>query len=113
LERIFHYFRSKDEILDAMADQVLGGMTLEPGEGDSPADAIRAVAAAFRTMMREHPVVVRLLAGRVTDSQVALRGAMEAIPRWDRGVSSTASCASWTRPLFIRDASHSHLWQLR
>jgi AcrR family transcriptional regulator len=76
---LYSYFRSKDEILDAMADRVLGGMKLEPGEGDGPGDAIRAVAAAFRAMMREHPVVVRLLAGRVTNSQVALRGAMEAV----------------------------------
>ena len=76
---LYSYFRSKDEILDAMADHVLGGMKLEPGDGEGPGDAIRAVAAAFRTLMREHPVVVRLLAGRVTNSQAALRGAMEAV----------------------------------
>lgn len=76
---LYSYFRSKDEILDGMADYVLGRMPL-PAEPDAtPADAIRTVAQAFLTMMREHPSVVRLLASRVTDSFAALQGAMEAV----------------------------------
>jgi AcrR family transcriptional regulator len=77
---LYSYFRSKDEILDAMADHVLGSMQMpaaEPGEG--PAEALRTVAQSFVAMMREHPSVVRLLSTRVTDSQTALRGAMEAV----------------------------------
>jgi AcrR family transcriptional regulator len=77
---LYGYFRSKDEILDAMADEVLGGLELGPrADDEGPAEAIRIVATAFLEMMRTHPVVVRLLAGRVTDSTVALRGAMEAV----------------------------------
>jgi AcrR family transcriptional regulator len=77
---LYSYFRSKEEILDAMADRVLGGLELEPArDGEGPDDAIRAVARGFLLMMREHPVVVRLLASRVTDSQQALRGGMEAV----------------------------------
>ncbi|WP_236787863.1 TetR/AcrR family transcriptional regulator [Amycolatopsis sp. GM8] len=78
---LYSYFRSREEILDAMADHVLGQLRL-PDEPDSgPADALRAVAYALLAMMREHPSAARLLATRVTDSQEALRGAMEAVLR--------------------------------
>jgi AcrR family transcriptional regulator len=76
---LYSYFRSKEDILDGMADHVLGRMKL-PDEPDAgPADALRTVGYAFLTMMREHPSVVRLFSSRVTDSPTALRGAMEAV----------------------------------
>ncbi|GAB3966133.1 hypothetical protein GCM10029978_030570 [Actinoallomurus acanthiterrae] len=76
---LYGYFRNKDEILDAMADRVLGGMHL-PDEPDAgPAEALHTVAYAFFPMMREHPSVVRLLTTRITDSRRAVRGAMEAV----------------------------------
>lgn len=74
---LYSYFRSKDEILDATADEVLGRLKLDLPEDEDPADAIRAVAHAFLSMMREHHLVVHLLAARVTDSQAALHGGME------------------------------------
>ena len=74
---LYSHFRNKDEILDAMADEVLGRLKLDLPDDEAPADAVRAVAHAFLAMMREHPLVVRLLAGRVTDSPTALHGAME------------------------------------
>ena len=76
---LYGHFRSKDEILDAMADYILGGMKLPEGADDGPAEALRTVAHVFLETMREHPVVVRLFATRVTDSPAALRGAMEAV----------------------------------
>ena len=77
---LYSYFRSKEEILDAVADRVLGGLELSPATDDeTPADAIREVARALMVMMREHPVIVRLFTNRVTDSQLALRGGMEAV----------------------------------
>jgi AcrR family transcriptional regulator len=76
---LYSYFRGKDAILDGMADYVLGRMPLPEHPDTNPADAIRSVARAFLTMMREHPSVVRLFSTRVTDSQTALRGAMEAV----------------------------------
>ncbi|MBY8856784.1 TetR/AcrR family transcriptional regulator [Nocardia sp. CA2R105] len=78
---LYSYFRSKDEILDGMADHVLGRMKLPGGTDAGPAAALRAVGYAFLEMMREHPSAVRLLATRVTDSRTALRGAMEAVLR--------------------------------
>jgi AcrR family transcriptional regulator len=76
---LYSYFRSKDEILDAVADHVLGGMALPATPDTGPADALRAVGNGFFAMMRDHPSVVRILANRVTDSRTALRGAMEAV----------------------------------
>lgn len=76
---LYSYFRSKENILDGMADHVLGRMPLPDGPDATPADAIRVVARTFLAMMREHPSVVRIFSTRVTDSRAALRGAMEAV----------------------------------
>lgn len=73
---LYTYFRTKDEILDGMADQVLGEMVF-PEEASDPAEAIRSFAAAMLDVMREHPSVGRLLAARLTDSQDAIYGSME------------------------------------
>lgn len=75
---LYSYFRSRDDILDAMADHVLGRMRLPTAEPAGPAEAIREVGFAFLEMMRDHPTVVRLLGSRITDSRTALQGAMEA-----------------------------------
>lgn len=78
---LYSYFRSKDEILDGMADHVLGRMRLPAEPDDGPAEALRTAGHAFLAMMREHPSVMRLFATRITDSPTALRGAMEAVLR--------------------------------
>jgi AcrR family transcriptional regulator len=75
---LYSYFRSKDEILDGMADHVLGRMELPPEPDAGPADALRTVGHAFLALMREHPSVLRLFATRVT-SRAALHGAMEVV----------------------------------
>jgi AcrR family transcriptional regulator len=76
---LYGYFRSKDEILDAMADHVMGGMHMPSVAGETPAQALRAVASALLDVMTEHPSVASLLASRVTRSQRSLRGAMESV----------------------------------
>ncbi|MGV4888029.1 TetR/AcrR family transcriptional regulator [Streptomyces viridosporus] len=78
---LYSYFRSKEEILDGMADHVLGRMRLPAEPDPGPAEALRTVGHAFLAMMREHPSVVRLFSTRITDSPTALRGAMEAVLR--------------------------------
>lgn len=79
---LYSYFRAKDDILDAMADEILGRVELEEtGDPEGQETAMRVVAQAFLTTMRQHPVVIRLFAERVTDSQLALRGGMEQILR--------------------------------
>lgn len=76
---LYSYFRSKEEILDAIADHVLGGFRLPPVTEMEPATVVRALARAFLQMMREHPSIVRLFTTRVTTSQASMRGAMEAV----------------------------------
>jgi AcrR family transcriptional regulator len=75
---LYSYFRGKDEILDGMADHILGRMWLPPEPDPDPAAALRTVGHAFLTLMREHPSIARLLGTRVTSSRTALHGAMEA-----------------------------------
>jgi len=78
---LYGYFRSKDDILDAVADHVMGTLQLPDVADESPGDAIRAVAAAFLELMSEHPSVVALLASRTTRSRESLRAAMESVLR--------------------------------
>lgn len=76
---LYSYFRNKEEILDAVADHVLGSFQVPSQEETEPAAVIRTLAGAFLQMMREHPSMVRLFTTRVTTSQESLRGAMELV----------------------------------
>lgn len=74
---LYNYFRNKDELLDAMADVVLGRLDL-PDLASAPRDeVIRAVARSFRRMMRAHPSVIRLFSMRSTRSHGAMAGSYE------------------------------------
>ena len=77
----YGYFRSKEKILDAMADLALGSLELPaaPADGERPSESITIVANAFRTLMHDHPSVVQILSSRVTESPRARRGAMESV----------------------------------
>lgn len=74
---LYSYFRNKEEILDAMADHVLGGMEAPPAETDDPLNILTGCGRTFRAMMLAHPCVARPLSTRVTDSINSLDGAME------------------------------------
>lgn len=77
---LYGYFRSKEEILDAMADRALGSLALPaPVAEERPRDAVTTVARAFRGLLAEHPSIVQILSSRVTTSPRARRGAMEAV----------------------------------
>lgn len=74
---LYGYFRSKEEILDGIADHVLGTLVVPPPAEQTPAATVRSVARALFAMMREHHSVVYLLSSRVTISEKALKAAME------------------------------------
>jgi AcrR family transcriptional regulator len=78
---LYGYFRSKDEILDAMADHVMGTMRLPRAEVGTPREALRDVGYAFRELMTSHPSAARLLSSRSTNSLMALQSGMEAALR--------------------------------
>lgn len=76
---LYSYFRSKEEILDAIADHVMGAFRLPAAEETSPAAVVRDLALAFLEMMREHPSMVRLFSTRVNTTPESMRGAFEAV----------------------------------
>lgn len=74
---LYGYFRSKEEILDAVADYVLGRFEVPSIDDPTPSAVAHDVAHAFLRMMREHPSVVYLLSSRATVSHQSLKAAME------------------------------------
>ncbi|WP_411087310.1 TetR/AcrR family transcriptional regulator [Streptomyces sp. 061-3] len=76
---LYSYFRSKEEILDAIADHVMGNFRLPAAEQTSPAEVVRDLALAFLEMMREHPSMVRLFSTRVNTTPESMRGAFESV----------------------------------
>lgn len=76
---LYSYFRSKEEILDAIADYVMGNFRLPAAEETSPAAVVRDLALAFLEMMREHPSIVRLFSTRVNATPESMSGAFEAV----------------------------------
>ncbi|MEU4827163.1 TetR/AcrR family transcriptional regulator [Actinomadura sp. NPDC023710] len=76
---LYRHFKNKDDILDGMADQVLGNLRLPEEIGPDPVTEARRIAEALLAMMREHPSVVRLLSTRTTASRTSLGGAFERV----------------------------------
>ena len=77
---VYGYFANKDQILDAMADSIMGGFDASVDAIDtSPRATFVSVTTAFMALLRAHPSVARLLTMRVTDSPVALDGSMEKV----------------------------------
>ncbi|HEY7880008.1 MAG TPA: helix-turn-helix domain-containing protein, partial [Streptosporangiaceae bacterium] len=54
---VYRYFRTKDELLDAMADAVVAGDRPVPQTGQ-PADDLAAAFENFRTSLLAHPALV-------------------------------------------------------
>ena len=98
---LYGYFRSKEDILDGVADYVLGRFALPAVAGRSPAEAARAVGHAFLAMMREHPSVVYLLSSRATMSRQSLKAAMEDVIALLQGVGFGGAAAARTYALLI------------
>lgn len=74
---LYSYFRSKEEIIDGVADYILGRFVIPDVEGVGQDEAMRLIARALLDMMRLHPSVVYLLASRTTTSTMSMKAAME------------------------------------
>jgi AcrR family transcriptional regulator len=61
---IYSYFQGKDQILDAMADELLGKLEVPVDAGADLSAVIRAIARAYRALFARHPSALRLLATR-------------------------------------------------
>src|SRR5262249_7299319 len=55
---LYSYFQSKDELLDAMADRLLGALTIKAHRGMDLPEVIREIAYAYRDLFRRHPTAV-------------------------------------------------------
>jgi AcrR family transcriptional regulator len=74
---LYSYFDNKNELLDGIADHILGSMILPPLDGVETADALRLIAHSLRNMMHAHPSIVRLFTSRTTRSPRAMKGSYE------------------------------------
>jgi AcrR family transcriptional regulator len=74
---LYGHFRTKEEILDGMADLILGQLPVPLAGAEGPVEAVLHLARAMRDIMRLHPTVVRLFSSRVISSPGALRGGFE------------------------------------
>ena len=76
---LYSYYKGKDEILDAMADKLLGTLRVPIKEGADFGEIVRAAAHAYRDLFRRHPSALRLLAARASKSDVAAGGMNETL----------------------------------
>ena len=60
---LYTYFRSKDELLDAVRDQVLRGLAATPTDGDW-VDRLRAIGTSLYRLLVAHPTLIHLFATR-------------------------------------------------
>jgi AcrR family transcriptional regulator len=74
---LYSHVRGKDDILDRVADHVLGAFVVPVVSSEDPGLAVREVARALLAMMRRHPSVVQLLSSRTTTSAESMKGSMD------------------------------------
>jgi AcrR family transcriptional regulator len=86
---VYRYFRTKDELLDAMADAVVAGDRPVPQTG-RPADDLATAFENFRASLLAHPALVPVVARRPPGGEATREGA-------DR-VLALLSGAGWMRP---------------
>jgi AcrR family transcriptional regulator len=67
---LYGYFRSKDELLGALADQLFEEITLPP-EGLRPFERIRALMASIYRVMVAYPELAQIIAERPTPGATA------------------------------------------
>lgn len=61
---IYWYYPSKDALLDAVVEALIGKMPIEPSDTGDWIDALRKLAHAYRRLARKHPAAFPLLATR-------------------------------------------------
>jgi len=83
---IYHYFPSKQHIVDACVDHVVGTFELPPA-GTDPLDRLRRTCAAYRALARKHPRFFPYIAVYRHNTPTGVRfiegilGAVEAVVR--------------------------------
>ncbi|MFB9902742.1 TetR/AcrR family transcriptional regulator C-terminal domain-containing protein [Allokutzneria oryzae] len=65
---LYTYFRSKDELFDAVRDHLLGARRLSAARGPWQ-EQVRTIATGLRQLLLEHPCLLRILASRPLKGQ--------------------------------------------
>ena len=83
---IYHYFPSKAHLMDALIDDALRGVLVDP-PGADPIDRLRAMAHSYLRVARRHPPLFPLIAMHRlnTPTGVSVSKSARARARGDRG----------------------------
>jgi AcrR family transcriptional regulator len=90
---LYNHFATKDELVDALLDRVLGRFEPPPASADRRAD-LRAFARAHRKVLTDHPWAVAPLFSRPTPGMSAVRVGEHALGIIRRGDRSSADAVA-------------------
>ena len=97
---VYRYFRTKDELLDAMADAVVAGDRPVPQTG-RPAEDLAAAFENFRRSLLAHPALVPIVARRPPAGQATRERADRALALLSgAGLDAAAAAAAYQALLF-------------
>jgi TetR/AcrR family transcriptional regulator, tetracycline repressor protein len=97
---VYRYFRTKDELLDAMADAVVAGDRPFPQTGQ-PAEDLAATFENFRRSLLAHPALVPIVARRPPAGQATREGADRVLALLSgAGLDTAAGAAAYQALLF-------------
>ena len=81
---LYRYYATKDELVDALLDRVLGRLDVSPPTKDW-VDDVRAYVLAHRRLLEEHPWAVSVLFTHPTPGPNSVAIGEELLARLDRG----------------------------
>ena len=97
---VYRYFRTKDELLDAMADAVVAGDRPFPQTGQ-PAEDLAAAFGNFRRSLLAHPALVPIVARRPPAGQATRERADRVLALLSgAGLDAAAAAAAYQALLF-------------
>lgn len=97
---VYRYFRTKDELLDAMADAVVAGDQPVPQTG-RPAEDLAGAFENFRTSLLAHPALVPVVARRPPGGEATQEGADRVLALLSgAGLDAATAAAAYQALLF-------------
>jgi AcrR family transcriptional regulator len=93
---IYHHYPSKQHLLDAMVDRVIGSIEFPPAGGD-PIGRVRALFDAYRAMAHRHPAFFGYAAVHRLNTPVGVRFIDDAIALIRTAVPDDALAARYFR----------------
>ena len=97
---VYRYFRTKDELLDAMADAVVAGDRPVPQTG-RPADDLAAAFGNFRASLLSRPALVPVVARRPPGGEATREGADRVLALLSgAGLDAATAAAAYQALLF-------------